>query len=71
MVFHAGTKKLAGDGQAWHTQGGRVLGVCAMAAKLEGALDLVYKGVRAIDWQGVHYRKDIGGKAFHLQKQAS
>lgn len=57
MVFHAGTKQT--DGQVV-TNGGRVLGVTALGDGISAAIDKAYGAVRQINWQGVHYRKDIG-----------
>lgn len=58
-VFHAGTVK---KGDAFYTNGGRVLGVTALGETLQAALDRAYEGVHRIDWQDVHYRTDIGKK---------
>jgi phosphoribosylamine--glycine ligase len=60
FVFHAGTSLK--DGRIV-TSGGRVLGVTALGATVREAIDRAYKGVAAIAWDGVHYRKDIGAKA--------
>lgn len=60
VVFHAGTA--ARDGKIV-TSGGRVLGVTALGDTVQEAIDRAYRGVEAISWQGVHYRKDIGRKA--------
>lgn len=55
-VFHAGTSY---KGDMLLNTGGRVLGVNAVAATLEEAAALAYKGVEAIDFEGMIYRKDI------------
>ena len=60
FVFHAGTSKESGR---WETSGGRVLGVTARGRDLETAVQEVYRGVNAISWDGMHYRKDIGRRA--------
>ena len=60
-VFHAGTK-LTGDSQTV-TSGGRVLSVVATAGSLKEAIDLAYKGVDCIQFDGAQYRKDIGSLA--------
>jgi phosphoribosylamine--glycine ligase len=57
-IFHAGTKRAA-DG-AWHTAGGRVLGVTARAATLDLALADCYEAADRIRWDGIQYRRDIG-----------
>ncbi|HEX7343535.1 MAG TPA: phosphoribosylamine--glycine ligase [bacterium] len=60
VVFHAGTKLK--DNQIV-TDGGRVLGVTARAENLKAAVELAYRGVEAIRFEGKTYRKDIGKKA--------
>jgi len=60
VVFHAGTALQDGK---YVTSGGRVLGVTALGATVRDAIDSAYRGVASITWNGVHYRKDIGGKA--------
>jgi phosphoribosylamine---glycine ligase len=60
VVFHAGTKVI--DGKTV-TAGGRVLGITARGHTVKEAMDRAYQGVAAITWKGVHYRRDIGGKA--------
>ena len=58
-VFHAGTRA----GQAGlETAGGRVLGVTAGADDLPTAIERAYAAVRAIHFEGCHFRTDIGGK---------
>jgi phosphoribosylamine--glycine ligase len=59
-VFHAGTKLQ--DGQLL-TDGGRVLGVTAMGASFEAAIDNVYQAVGEIQFEGMYYRRDIGHRA--------
>jgi len=61
LYFHAGTAEK--DGQLV-TAGGRVLGVTATAKTLKEAVDLAYKGVEAVSWDGMMYRKDIAHRAF-------
>lgn len=56
-VFHAGTKLTDGE---FYTSGGRVLGITATAATLKEALDKAYAAVGKIDFEGKHYRHDIG-----------
>jgi phosphoribosylamine--glycine ligase len=45
------------------TSGGRVLCVCAMGDDVATAQQQAYRCVRAIDWQDVYYRTDIGYRA--------
>jgi len=61
IVFHAGTKKV---GDEFYTSGGRVLGVTALDETLPKAIEKAYKAVSLIKFEGAHYRKDIGKKAF-------
>lgn len=56
-VFHAGTKLVEGR---IVTAGGRVLGVTARGENLRASLANAYEAVRAIDFEGAHYRRDIG-----------
>ncbi len=60
VVFHAGTALKEGKTV---TAGGRVLGVTALGPTVKEAIDLAYRGVAAITWKGVQYRRDIGRKA--------
>ncbi|WP_378956055.1 phosphoribosylamine--glycine ligase [Pelosinus sp. sgz500959] len=60
-VFHAGTA-LSNDNQ-FVTNGGRVLGVTAIASDLKQAVDKAYQAVGKIQFEGVHYRKDIAHRA--------
>jgi phosphoribosylamine--glycine ligase len=57
-VFHAGTRH-AKSGIV--TAGGRVLGVTARATDLPTAVERAYAAVGKIQFEGMHYRKDIGG----------
>ncbi len=56
-IYHAGTKL---QGGRFVTNGGRVLGVTAVAATLPEALDKAYAAVSKIAFENAHYRKDIG-----------
>ncbi|MCM8766655.1 MAG: phosphoribosylamine--glycine ligase, partial [Candidatus Omnitrophica bacterium] len=57
VLFHAGTKLENGK---ILTDGGRVLGVCGIDKDIEKLRGKVYKAVQTIDFEGKHYRKDIG-----------
>ena len=61
FVYHSGTK-ISEDGK-FLTNGGRVIGVTAKGENLKSALDTAYNGVTKIQFEGAHYRKDIGQKA--------
>jgi phosphoribosylamine--glycine ligase len=56
-VLHAGTRR-AGDSIV--TSGGRVLGVTATGNTLGAALQKAYEAVGKIQFEGMHYRRDIG-----------
>lgn len=56
-VYHAGTK---GEGPAFLTAGGRVLGVTAVADTLSDALTEAYRAAKTICFDGICYRTDIG-----------
>lgn len=58
-VYHAGTKKENGK---YYTNGGRVLGITAVADTLKDAITKAYQGVEGITFENMHYRHDIGQK---------
>lgn len=65
-VIHAGTR-LRPDG-VLVTDGGRVLGVTARGADLQGAVDRAYQGADRIQFKGKTLRSDIGKKGLaHLR----
>lgn len=56
IVFHSGTK--------FHkenivTNGGRVIGITAKGSSVKEASDKVYENIKKINFEGMHYRKDI------------
>jgi phosphoribosylamine---glycine ligase len=59
MIFHSGTRY---EGGVYLTDGGRVLGVTAMAEDLPSTIMLVYEAVNKIHFEGMHCRRDIGAK---------
>ncbi|MDD5044388.1 MAG: phosphoribosylamine--glycine ligase [Candidatus Omnitrophica bacterium] len=59
-VFHAGTKK---EQDKIVTSGGRVLGVSGLGDNIKQAIEKTYQAVEKIDFEGMHYRKDIGYRA--------
>lgn len=59
-VFHAGTQQL--DDKIV-TAGGRVLCACALGLDIQEAQSKAYELTRAIHWNDVYYRTDIGFKA--------
>lgn len=60
VVFHAGTKK---TGDKILTNGGRVLGVTGLGATIKEAINRTYAAVGKINFEGMHFRQDIGKKA--------
>jgi len=61
-VFHAGTGRHTPDGP-FHTVGGRVLGVTAVAPTLAEARDRAYEAAAPIEWEGMQMRHDIAADA--------
>jgi len=57
LVFHAGTKREDG---VFYTNGGRVLGVTGLGQDIKAAIKYTYSAVEKINFEGMHYRKDIG-----------
>jgi len=60
VIFHAGTKK---NNSGYLTSGGRVLGVTALGEDIKGAVKRSYEAIGKIHFDGMHYRRDIGGRA--------
>ncbi len=60
VIFHAGTKSM---GNKILTNGGRVLGVTGLGATIKDAVNKTYAAVSKMNFEGMHYRKDIGKKA--------
>ncbi len=58
QVFHAGT---AFRNDRLVTNGGRVLAVTACARDLKQARDLAYAGAGQVQFEGIHFRRDIAG----------
>jgi phosphoribosylamine---glycine ligase len=63
-VLHAGTKP---TGNQIVTSGGRVLGVTASGSSLQDAADKAYRAAAKIQFDGMHYRRDIG---IHVSAEA-
>jgi phosphoribosylamine--glycine ligase len=57
LVFHAGTYQKK-DGLV--TDGGRVLGVGAIAPTFDAAFSKAYTAIESIQFDGMYYRRDIG-----------
>ena len=56
-IYHSGTEKKE---DSFFTAGGRVLGLTAIGSTLEAALLKAYEAAEKINFEGIHYRKDIG-----------
>jgi phosphoribosylamine--glycine ligase len=61
-VFHAGTGRLGPMGP-FHTTGGRVLGVTAVAPTLAEARANAYAAAAPIEWDGLQMRHDVAAAA--------
>jgi phosphoribosylamine--glycine ligase len=59
VVFHAGTAERNGKTVS---NGGRVLGITAMAKSLDEAILQAYEGVNKVHFEGMYYRRDIAAK---------
>ena len=59
-VFHAGTKATA---EGTVTNGGRVLCVVGLGDDVRSAAEKAYEGVKAVHFDGMQYRTDIGYRA--------
>jgi phosphoribosylamine--glycine ligase len=64
-IFHAGTKA---EGSRLVANGGRVLGVAAMAYTVAEAKNRAYAAVDEIDWPGGFCRRDIGYLAVERER---
>ncbi len=58
-VYHAGTALKDGK---FVTNGGRVLGVTGTGKNLDEAIKIAYEGVEMVNFEKIHFRKDIGVK---------
>jgi len=61
-VFHAGTRL---SGEKTVTAGGRVLNVTALGSDIKDAIDRCYNAVNLIEFEGMHFRRDIGYRALN------
>jgi phosphoribosylamine---glycine ligase len=62
-VFHAGTK--LNQQQQVVTDGGRVLNVTGIGENFQQAIAKAYTGIKAIDFEGMYYRRDIGHRVLN------
>ena len=65
FVFHAGSAEKQGR---FLTSGGRVLGVTALGTNIQEAVREVYRAIGEIEWDGMHYRRDIAQRALKRMK---
>ena len=65
FVFHAGSAEKQGR---FLTSGGRVLGVTALGTNIQEAVREVYRAIGEIEWDGMHYRRDIAQRALKKVK---
>jgi len=63
VIFHSGTRC---ENTGYVTDGGRVLGVTAVAEDLASAVMAAYEAVNKVHFEGMHCRRDIGASALHL-----
>ena len=64
MVFHAGTRR---EGGRLLTNGGRVMAVTALSeASLQAATEKAYQAVAQIQFEDMHYRRDIARRAWKV-----
>jgi len=64
VVFHSGTKLADENGRpVIVTNGGRVLGVTGLGYNISSAINKTYQAVEKIQFEGMHYRRDIGKRA--------
>ena len=66
LVFHAGTRKQNHD---IVTSGGRVLNAVGFGKDLNSAIEDAYDIVKAVDFSGKYYRKDIGKRGLQYLKK--
>lgn len=66
FVFHSGTSVVNGRTV---TAGGRVAGVTALGKSISQAVAQAYRAVQRIEFEGAHYRRDIGARALRVNGQ--
>jgi phosphoribosylamine---glycine ligase len=67
-IFHAGTRHVD---TSYYSSSGRVLGVTAIGDQLEEAVRTCYEGAAKIRFDGMHYRRDIGGPGVGAGRRAA
>jgi phosphoribosylamine--glycine ligase len=66
VIFHAGTGVVNGRTV---TTGGRVVGVTALGKSVSQAIAQAYRAVQRVEFEGAHFRHDIGAKALKQSGQ--
>ena len=66
VVFHAGTT--LNDENKLVTNGGRVMAVTGLGDDIQEALNNSMEAVKAVEWDGMVYRKDIGQDLISFEK---
>ncbi|MDR1926557.1 MAG: phosphoribosylamine--glycine ligase [Endomicrobium sp.] len=66
IVFHAGTKR---KNVKFLTSGGRVLGITSVAEDIKSAIDKVYSSVKKVNFENMHYRRDVACKALNGKRR--
>jgi len=64
LVFHAATAR---EGDQLVTNGGRVLSITGLGDSLDTALSNAYGAIEKINFEGMHYRSDIGRRGENKQ----
>lgn len=62
-IYHAGTIL---ENDEFKTSGGRVLCTSAVGSTLNKAIEKAYNGLKKVNFNSAHYRKDIGQKALKI-----
>lgn len=62
-IYHAGTIL---ENDEFKTSGGRVLCASAVGSTLDEAIEKAYNGLKKVNFNNAHYRKDIGQKALKI-----
>jgi phosphoribosylamine--glycine ligase len=60
IAFHGATARRDGE---LVSVGGRVLGITALGANLDAAVQRAYEAAAQVSFDGMHYRRDIGRRA--------
>jgi len=67
FVFHAGTRRISEKGREYFvTNGGRVLNIVGLGLNIKEAQEKVYRAIKDVYFDNMHYRRDIGSKALNF-----